>query len=87
MSTASTGATETYDGLGRRENFAGTATLNFEHDGSALIGWTSPTAGAYNFTTMPGGGALAGSYTASGTTTTLECCCPITMRQIRPPDR
>ena len=70
MSTASTGATETYDGLGRRESSAGTATLNFEHDGSAMIGWNSTTAGAYNFTTMQGGGPLAGSYTASGTTTT-----------------
>jgi hypothetical protein len=70
MSTASTGATETYDGLGRRESSSGTATLNFEYDGSAMIGWNSTAAGAYNFTTMPGGGAVAGSYTSNGTTTT-----------------
>jgi hypothetical protein len=53
-------------GLGRRENSVGTTTLNFEHDGSAMIGWTSTTAEAYYFTTMPGGGALAGSYIANG---------------------
>ena len=70
LSTASTGATEAYDGLGRRESSSGTATLNFEYDGSQMIGWNSTTAGAYNFTTMPGGGPLAGSYTAGGTTTT-----------------
>ena len=61
------------DGLGRRESSGGgpggPATLNFEHDGAAMIGWNSTTAGAYYFTTMPSGGALAGSYT-SGTTTT-----------------
>ena len=46
------------------------ASLNFEYDGSTLIGWTGLAAGAYSFVTMPGGGAIAGSYTASGTTTT-----------------
>ena len=51
LSTASTGATEAYDGLGRRESSSGTATLNFEYDGSQMIGWNSTTAGAYNFTT------------------------------------
>jgi hypothetical protein len=38
-------------------------------DGSAMIGWTDGSL-SYNFLTVPGGGAVAGSYTASGTTTT-----------------
>jgi hypothetical protein len=43
---------------------------NLGHEISTVIGWTSGTAGAYNFTAMPGGGAVAGSYTLNGTTTT-----------------
>jgi hypothetical protein len=39
-------------------------------NGSAVIGWTSSTAGSYNFTAPPGGAALAGSYSLKGTTTT-----------------
>ena len=70
LSTVSGGTSENYDGLGRRESSVGSATLNFEHDGSAVIGWTSSTAGAYNFTAMPGGAAVAGSYSLNGTTTT-----------------
>ncbi len=61
------GALEVYDGLGRRESSAG--TLNFEHDGSAVLGWTSSSAGSYNFMTVPGGAAVAGSFTSGGTTT------------------
>lgn len=37
----------------RRESSAG--TLNFEHDGSTVIGWTSPSSGSYNFLNLPGG--------------------------------
>jgi hypothetical protein len=44
--------------------------LNFANDGSTVIGWTSTSAGAYNFLTIPGGAALAGSFTSGGTTTT-----------------
>ena len=61
--------TETYDGLGRRESSTGSATLNFEYDGSTMIGWTSAAAGSYNFATLPGGPAIAGYYTANATTT------------------
>ena len=64
------GASEAYDGLGRRESSTGSAILNFDYDGSAMIGWSSTAAGSYNFTTTPGGGALAGSFTANDTTTT-----------------
>jgi hypothetical protein len=41
-----------------------------EHNGSAVIGWNSATAGSYNFLSLPGGGAVAGSYSLNGTTTT-----------------
>lgn len=60
---------EVYDALGRREVSTGASTLNFEHDGSTMIGWTTSGA-SYNFLTIPGGAAVAGSYTAGGTTTT-----------------
>jgi hypothetical protein len=44
-----TGASEVYDGLGRREtSVAGAYTLDFAHDGSAVIGWNSASAGSYN---------------------------------------
>ena len=56
-----------YDGLGRRET--NSAGLSFQHDGSAMIGW-SETGASYSFLTLPGGGTLAGSYTANGTTAT-----------------
>ena len=58
-----TTTSEVYDGLGRRESAGG---LNFEHDGSTMIGWTVPFFGSYNFLTLPGGGAVAGSDTTSG---------------------
>ena len=61
------GFSEQYDGLGRRE--ANSAGLSFQYDGSTMIGW-SETGASYNFTTLPGGGALAGSFTSGGTTTT-----------------
>jgi hypothetical protein len=61
---------ETHEASGRHESSTGSSTLDFEHDGSALLGWTSTSAGAYNFLTIPGGAALAGSYTSNGTTTT-----------------
>ena len=35
-----------------------------------MIGWNGGSAGAYSFLTLPGGGTLAGSLTANGTTTT-----------------
>jgi hypothetical protein len=44
--------------------------LHFVHDGSAVIGWNSPSAGSYSFLRLPGGGAVAGSYSLNGTTTT-----------------
>jgi hypothetical protein len=44
--------------------------LHFVHDGSAVICWNSPSAGSYNFLSLPGGGAVAGSYSLNGTTTT-----------------
>ena len=70
MATA-TSTSEVYDGLGRREtSVTGAYTLSFAHDGSAVIGWNSPTAGSYNFLSLPGGGAVAGSYSLNGTTTT-----------------
>jgi hypothetical protein len=61
------GFTEQYDGMGRRE--ANSSGLNFLYDGGTMIGW-SETGASYNFTRVPGGGALAGSFTANGTTTT-----------------
>ncbi len=74
MTTASGGVQEAYDGLGRRESSTGTGggyTLDFDHDGATMIGWTSISLGAfYDFMGIPGGGALAGSFTSSGTTTT-----------------
>jgi hypothetical protein len=61
------GASEAYDGLGWRET--NSSGQNFQYDGSTMIGW-SETGASYNFTTLPGGGALAGSFTANDTTTT-----------------
>jgi hypothetical protein len=61
------GFSEQYDGLGRREAHA--AGLSFRYDGSTMIGW-SETGASYSFLTLPGGGALAGSLTANGRTTT-----------------
>ena len=70
LNTFSAGAVEQYDGLGRRETSGlGANDLDFEYDGFAMIGWTDGSL-SYNFLTAPGGGAVAGSYTASGTTTT-----------------
>ncbi len=63
-----------YDGLGRRETSTGTgggSPLVFDHDGSTMIGWTSISLGAfYDFLAIPGGGAVAGSFTSGGSTTT-----------------
>jgi hypothetical protein len=63
-----------YDGLGRRETSNATppsAIQDFEYDGSSMIGWnTLGSSPSYNFLTIPGGGALAGSFTSGGTTTT-----------------
>jgi YD repeat-containing protein len=63
-----------YDGLGRRELSNATppgAIQDFEYDGSSMIGWnTSGLSPSYNFLTIPGGAALAGSFTSGGTTTT-----------------
>ena len=63
-----------YDGLGRRELSNATppgAIQDFEYDGSSMIGWnTGVSSPSYNFLTIPGGGALAGSFTSGGTTTT-----------------
>jgi hypothetical protein len=63
-----------YDGLGRRELSNATppgAVQNFEYEGSSMIGWnTGGSSPSYNFLTIPGGGALAGSFTSGGTTTT-----------------
>ncbi len=74
MAAASEGVLETYDGLGRRETSTGTGggyTLDFEHDGATMIGWTSISLGAfYDFLDIPGGGAVAGSFTSGGSTTT-----------------
>ena len=70
MATA-TGASEAYDGLGRREtSTGGGSTLNFDYDGSAMIGWAIPYSSSYNFLTLPGGGALAGTYTTTVSSTT-----------------
>ena len=55
-------------GITDRFNNSITITRGPLAESSACHG--SPTARAYNFTTMPGGAALAGSYTASGRTTT-----------------
>ena len=67
ITSGGVGFPETYDGLGRRETLAG--GQSFQYDGSTLIGWTEGGA-TYNFLTAPGGGALAGSFTPNGTTTT-----------------
>ena len=52
------GVTEQYDGLGRRDTSGG---LDFEHDGSAVIGWSGGFGVSYKFMTLPGGGAVAGT--------------------------
>ena len=52
----------------------GTATLNFEYDGSQMIGWNSTTAGAYNFTTMRAAVRWPDRTLRSGTTTTGSRC-------------
>jgi hypothetical protein len=73
----STSYAESYDAAGRRETstvtpLLGQATdiLNFLHDGSSVAGWLdSVTGNSWSFLTA-GGTTLAGSYTASGTTTT-----------------
>ena len=55
------------EGMGRRET--NSSGLGFLCDDRTMIGW-SETGASYNFTTVPGGGSLAGSFTANGTTTT-----------------
>jgi len=74
MATATGELSESYDGLGRRETSTGTgggSTLEFNYDGATMIGWTSIFTGAfYDFLDIPGGGAVAGSFTSGGTATT-----------------
>ena len=71
LATAS-GASEVYDGLGRREQSTGSGynTLDFLHDGGSVLGSSLGSTISWDFLNLPGGGSLAGSYTASGTTTT-----------------
>ncbi len=74
MATA-TGALEAYDGLGRREQstesfYLPTYELYFLHDGGSVLGWLDDLGNFWDFLNLPGGGALAGSNTVSGTTTT-----------------
>ena len=42
---SATGASELYDGLGRREQSSGSGynTLNFLHDGGSVLGWPTTT--------------------------------------------
>jgi hypothetical protein len=43
---------------------SGYNTLNFLHYGSSVLGWLDSYSGnVWNFLSLPGGGALAGSYT------------------------
>ena len=58
--SAISGTGEAYDGLGRRVSSGG---ADFEYDGAAMIGWSSGYGVSYNFLTLPGGGALAGTFT------------------------
>ncbi|HYB91772.1 MAG TPA: hypothetical protein VEC38_12090 [Candidatus Binataceae bacterium] len=71
--TFSSGPGETYDAIGRRDRstIPGSDSLAFLHDGSSVLGWLDSTGNYWNFLSLPGGGAVAGSYTASGATTTL----------------
>lgn len=67
---------ESYDAAGRRETSAessgiwGAQTLTFLHDGSTVTGWSDSTTGDYWSFLSLAGATLAGSYTASGATTT-----------------
>jgi YD repeat-containing protein len=68
LSAISGGVAETYDALGRREtSSSGTDSLSLIHDGSWVIGLSDSPSGN-TWTLLPG--ALAGSFTSGGTTTT-----------------
>jgi hypothetical protein len=70
MAAASEGVQETYDGLGRREQSGVANDLHFLHDGGSVLGSADSFGDFWDFLSLPGGGASAGSSTVSGTTPT-----------------
>jgi hypothetical protein len=72
LSAASGGTSEVYDALGRRlTSTGGGLTQSFYYDGSTPIAWSFGPGTAYNFITIPGGGALAGTYSSYPNSTSV----------------